>query len=1241
MKHKLLNAFAIILLHLIPFAVYGQYPAMGTTVNFVLFSSVGAVTNSGIPYLTHLTGNVGTNIGSTTGFGNIDGGVHDEDGVSGTCASDLLILHGDLSTRTVTHSPASPLMGNGQTLVAGVYQFPLLSAVTLSQQLILDAQNNANALFIIKINGAFSTDPSSKVILTNGALACNVFWVVDGMVSMGTQTSMKGTIIANNAAISMTAQDTLEGRALAINGAVTTNAILAYKPIGCGSVFLTGPTPPPLASAAAYGVFSSIGAVTSTPITYVVGDVGSNSAPTTGFDPLNVTGMIHYNPDVSTAACASDLTIAYNYMNALGTDIELEEPTLFGHDLVLTPHVYHLAGSPVTLTGSVILNAQGNPNAVFVININGAFITSLNSNIILINGTQAKNVYWKIDGATHIRDNSIFNGTIIGAGAIIFDQGSTLNGRALTINGAVEINGSYVTITPAACVASPITGNFELCEGDITTLSNVDTGGYWVSSHPLIASIDSFTAVVTGISAGTATITFTSGLACEATASMTIHTAPAQITGPDSVCTNANTTYSNTILGGAWSSSNTIVATVGSVSGIITGNVVGTSDISYTLGGVCSIVKTITVYTSPVAGPITGTFVLCPASTTQLGNSIAGGVWSSSNTIVATIDPSTGIVTGLVIGNTTISYTLSNACGTDVVTENVVVNSIPTVGSITGNAILCVGSTTTLSNSVMNGTWTSSDISNATIDSTSGLVTGIDSGFVTITYTIVNSCGTADTTFSMTINPLPVSGSISGTMTICVGDTTSLTNTGTDGIWSSNNTGVASIDSLTGLVTGIASGNTTIEYTVVNSCGTAVSNALMNVDPLPDAGTIIGVFDLCPEDTTTFSNLISGGTWTSADSSVATIDSLSGFITTYVPGTSLISYIITNNCGVDTSSVTLTVYPQPIAGILTGPSDVCEGSNITLTPSVSGGIWSNSNSHTSVSSGVVTGISEGVDTIYYEVTNPCSTVTTSRVITVHPTPAVPVITTQAPSPVCVGTEYQNFGTSFPPANYSVYNWTAINATVWAQGLYNQYSLIHFDVTGSAFITLNVTIPATGCTNQSTVVINVTNTPAHNDYVSYFSNHFVATPNSRGAYQWGYDDSITLDSTLLVGEINQDYINLNPDFANKHFWVITNPGPCEQKTYYNAPTTADDMSLKNAFMNVFPNPASNILHVEMNELSQGSINLEVLNLMGQIMITVPVQHNKAVMDISNLPAGAYIVACYSDGIRINSTRFIKN
>ncbi|MCD6069069.1 MAG: hypothetical protein K0S33_3895 [Bacteroidetes bacterium] len=446
MKKNLLVTAALAAL-LLPAVIFGQAPNLGTAADFTLFSSNGAVSNSGI---SHITGNVGTNNGSSTGFGNVNGVMHDGDLASAQCATDLLIAYNQLNATVATFFPA-PLLGNGQTLVPGVYS--ISSATTLNLDLTLNAQGNPNAVFIFKIQGTLSTNASSKVKLINGAQACNVFWKVEGMVSMASGTFMKGTVIANNAAISMNTGDTLEGRALSTTGAIAVNGVLAYTPVGCGSPVLTGPAAPPLGSTGCYALFSSNGAVSNSGITTVTGDIGTNNGLTTGFSAANVSGTIHTIPDASTAQCASDLAIVYNHLNMLSHEIELLYPAQFGNNLVLTPHTYLLDAATV-LTDTLYLNAQGNSNAVFVIKMNGAFSTSTYSRIVLINGAQSKNVYWKIEGAVSINDYSIFRGTLVcnnGAlGAV--NTGVSLDGRLLTTTGAL-------TTTAINAVATMIPGN--------------------------------------------------------------------------------------------------------------------------------------------------------------------------------------------------------------------------------------------------------------------------------------------------------------------------------------------------------------------------------------------------------------------------------------------------------------------------------------------------------------------------------------------------------------------------------------------------------------------------------------------------------------------------------------------------------------------------------------------------------------------------------------------------------------
>lgn len=446
MIKKLLNIFFATTVLFVPIAMFAQAPSLGTAANFVLFSTDGAVKNTGI---TTLTGKVGTNNGSSTGFGNVNGGMHDGDLVSAACAADLLFAYTQLKNAIPDSFPA-PLLGNGQKLKAAVYK--IASAATLNNTLTLDGENKSNAVFIFQIQGAFSTSANAKVRLVNGAKACNVFWKVEGKVEMAAGTKMCGTVVANNAEIMMNTKDTLEGRLLTTKGAITVDGIKGYTPIGCGSPTLSGPAAPNLGKAACFGIFSSDGPVKNAGVTKVKGDVGANVGLTTGYDSLLITGTIHKNPDSTTAKSAADLLIAYNYLNVLPADIELLYPAQFGNGLELTPHTYIMNGA-TTFTDTLFLNAQGNANAVFVLKLYGACSTSTHSKVILMNGAKAENVYWMINGAVEIYDNSFFNGTIISKGAINLYTGVTINGRALTGVGAVEtfaIN-SQANIVPGTC----------------------------------------------------------------------------------------------------------------------------------------------------------------------------------------------------------------------------------------------------------------------------------------------------------------------------------------------------------------------------------------------------------------------------------------------------------------------------------------------------------------------------------------------------------------------------------------------------------------------------------------------------------------------------------------------------------------------------------------------------------------------------------------------------------------------
>ncbi len=453
MKKKLLHILTIIILFFLPNIIFGQPPNLGTVANFVLFSSTGAVSNSGISFQTHLTGDMGKDgAGAITGFGNVNGVVHDNDAAAHQAASDLLVAYGQI-IGAPSPSGHAPALGS-ETLNAGAYS--ILGAATLTGTLTLDGQLNSGAVFIINIGGALSTTAASQVNLINGAQACNVFWTTGDVVTLNTGTIMKGSIIANNAAINISPDVSLEGRALSTTGAISVNKISANIPTGCGKPQLTGPIAPNLFSTACYAIFSSSGDVTGDNATTVKGDIGSNFGSAAGYDQLRVTGIIHLIPDVSTSVCASDLIKVRDYLDGLTHDIDLLAPTEFGNDLVLTPHTYYMGGA-ATFTGNLFLDAQGNADAVFVIVVNGAFSTTTGATVMLVNGAKAANVFWRVIGATDLEVASDIKGTFIcTGGAISLKTGVNLDGRALTTAGAFSTTASTVTIPAGTCSVLPV-----------------------------------------------------------------------------------------------------------------------------------------------------------------------------------------------------------------------------------------------------------------------------------------------------------------------------------------------------------------------------------------------------------------------------------------------------------------------------------------------------------------------------------------------------------------------------------------------------------------------------------------------------------------------------------------------------------------------------------------------------------------------------------------------------------------
>ena len=236
------------------------------------------------------------------------------------------------------------------------------------------------------------------------------------------------------------------------------------------------PPPPALGAAESFAVFTAVGALENNGSTIVTGDVGSNVGGVNGFPPGIVNGSIH-DADGTSASAATDVCNAYAYLDGIlgGTTIG----TTLGNGQTLTPDVYIL-GAASTLNGDLTLDAENDPDAIFIFQIDGAFATTVGSTVTLINGASFCNVYWQINGAVTLGEGSVFQGTILAnGGAIHILQGAALSGKALTCAGAIDLHNNDIA-TGEFAVASVITANgpTTFCAGGSVTLSgNVD--GVW------------------------------------------------------------------------------------------------------------------------------------------------------------------------------------------------------------------------------------------------------------------------------------------------------------------------------------------------------------------------------------------------------------------------------------------------------------------------------------------------------------------------------------------------------------------------------------------------------------------------------------------------------------------------------------------------------------------------------------------------------------------------------------------
>ncbi|MFT6970521.1 MAG: hypothetical protein ACJAXX_001087 [Roseivirga sp.] len=456
MKNQLKISALVAVLLFLPSLLFSQTIGLCSLFSFEAYSGSGAVTNSGT-----FTGDVGTNGGILTGFDSPDfsGFIYNNDALTSEARIDLLRLYIELSNIFVTHPGThAAAFGTGETITAGTYS--IVGAGSVGGVLTLNGEGDTDAVFIIKFKGAFTVGAGSTIVLSNGTRACNVFWIAEGAIDVAAGSVVKGTLFSHQGAVSLAVNCDIEGRLLTTGGAITVGAgntaIAPVGPISIPTSCSINCTPAAevniLGSVGDFTLFTSLGAVSNAASSGFIGDIGTNSGAVTGMTTSVHVGASH-TANTTTAQAKIDLASAYDQL-ILIPNTHLLHPAAFGGGETLFAGVYSIGGAG-SLAGTITLDGQNNPDAIFIFKFNGAFTTAAHSKVILTNGTLRCNVFWISEGATDMGTFTFMKGSVLAhEGACTMAANGILEGRMLSTSGAVGFSTGTAYSYPVCCMGS-------------------------------------------------------------------------------------------------------------------------------------------------------------------------------------------------------------------------------------------------------------------------------------------------------------------------------------------------------------------------------------------------------------------------------------------------------------------------------------------------------------------------------------------------------------------------------------------------------------------------------------------------------------------------------------------------------------------------------------------------------------------------------------------------------------------
>jgi hypothetical protein len=572
--------------------------------------------------------------------------------------------------------------------------------------------------------------------------------------------------------------------------------------------------------------------------------------------------------------------------------------------------------------------------------------------------------------------------------------------------------------TPGAVTVS---GGGTFC-GSATLTASGGTGGtiYWENTTSGGTSIATPSASQTVSASGTYYFNAEEGTCwgTQGSATVTINALPAvaAIGGASAVCIGSSTTLTESTPLGTWSASNGS-ATISAL-GVVTGVFAWIDTIYYTTAPAavtgCKNVtsKIITVNPLPVASitPV-GPSTFCGSG---ILTASGGDTYSWSNGKITAADT----VAASTLYTVTVTTTATGCSAA--VSNNVTVNPVPSAPTaVTATAAtICNGQTSQLKATSAGNTirwWTAA--TGGTLLGTSAsaanypVTPSATTTYYAESYTAAGCVSATRVAVIVTVNPIPTPVTVSGGATQCGGTVTLTASGGTGGtIYWENTTSGGTSTTTPSTSQGVTASGTYYFNALEGVCWGAQGSAVVTINPIPALPTSVTATPatICVGQSSDLNATSAGNTikwWTAATAGTLLGTSASGANFTVAPAATTTYYAADSTAAGCVSAtrvaVTVTVNAVPVVAAITGPSSVCAAGTFTLSDATATGVWSSSNTSVATisSSGVVTGVAGGTDTILYTVTNAAGCATAvSKIITIYPTP-----TPTANSPtICAG-----------------------------------------------------------------------------------------------------------------------------------------------------------------------------------------------------------------------------------------------